>query len=333
MTQRPDRGSYTSHTPGFSDRVVEGWVSLRDVLADAERRLTAAGVPSPRTDAAVLACHVTGVPRTRMLLQDAIAPEQRTQFEMLLSRRMARVPLQHLVGTAAFRHLDLAVGPGVFVPRPETELVAEAAIAALVEAAEGERRAVDLCSGSAALALALATEVQGAVVAAVELDEAALSWTRRNVDIHAPAIFDRGSSVTVMAADARRVADDGGELHSWRGEVAVVVTNPPYIPESATPREPEVRDHEPRIALFGGEDGLDVIREIEHTAAALLRPGGLLVIEHADMQGDAAGVQGVPGLLRSGDMAGCWTQVQDHLDLTRRPRFTTARRTNVPAPR
>jgi release factor glutamine methyltransferase len=266
-----------------------------------------------------------------MLLQDAITPEQRTQFEMLLSRRMARVPLQHLVGTAVFRHLDLAVGPGVFVPRPETELVAEAAIAALAEVPEGERRAVDLCSGTGAIALALATEVQAVVVGAVEIDEAALAWTRRNVEIHSPAIFDRGSQVTVIAADARNVADDGATLHSWCGTVTVVVSNPPYIPETAAPREPEVRDHEPRIALFGGEDGLDVIREIQHTAAALLHAGGLLVIEHADVQGEASGARGVPGLLRSGDLAHCWTQVQDHLDLTRRPRFTTARRTDAPS--
>jgi release factor glutamine methyltransferase len=332
MTKRPDRGPYTSRTPGFSERVVEGWVSMRDVLADAERRLASAGVPSPRTDAAILISHVTGIPRTRMLLQDAIAPEQRTQFERLLSRRMARVPLQHLVGTATFRHLDLAVGPGVFVPRPETELVAEAAIAALGEVPEGQRRAVDLCSGSGALALSLATEVQGAEVVAVEVDAAALEWTNRNVEIHTPAIADRNSTLTVTAWDARVVADSDGPLHSWQGTVDVVVSNPPYIPEAAAPREPEVRDHEPRIALFGGEDGLDVIREIVHTAAVLTKPGGLVVIEHADMQGEAADDSGVPGLLRSTENAAYWTQVHDHLDLTRRPRFTTARRTDAPAP-
>ncbi len=332
MTDRPDRGPYTSRTPGFSERVVEGWVSLRDVLADAERRLSAAGVPSPRTDAAILVSHVTGIPRTRMFLQDAIAPEQRTQFERLLSRRMARVPLQHLVGTATFRHLDLAVGPGVFVPRPETELVAEAAIAALGQAPVGQRRAVDLCSGSGALALSLATEVHGSEVAAVEIDGAALEWTRRNVEIHSPAIADRESSLTIYAADARVVADEEGPLHTWRGTVDVVVSNPPYIPETAAPREPEVRDHEPRIALFGGEDGLDVIRELTHTAAVLTRPGGLLVIEHADVQGEAAEDSGVPGILRSSENSHYWNQVHDHLDLSRRPRFTTARRTDAPAP-
>ena len=312
-------------TPGFSERIVAGWVSMRDVLTDAERRLAAVGVPSPRTDAAILASHVTGIPRTRMLLHDEMSGEQRTAFERLLARRMARVPLQHLLGVAAFRHLELAVGPGVFVPRPETEIVAEAGISALngIE----QPVAVDLCTGSAAIALALATEVRGAEVFAVEIDPAAIEWARRNIEVHQPSIDDHESAVHLLQADATRVAQPGEQLADHRGRIDLVVTNPPYIPEDATPTEPEVRDHEPRIALFGGEDGLDVVRSLLMTAADLLRPGGIVIIEHADRQGEAAGESGVPWLMRDGDSAPAWDHVRDHLDLTRRPRYTTAVRT------
>ncbi|MFY9331355.1 MAG: HemK/PrmC family methyltransferase [Candidatus Nanopelagicales bacterium] len=318
-------------TPGFSQRFVDGWVSLRDVMADAERRLAAAGVESPRTDAAILVSHVIKVPRTHMLLQDEITSDQRTQFEILLSRRMARVPLQHLLGIASFRHIDVAVGPGVFVPRPETELVAEAGIAALMEYPESERLGVELCAGTAAMAISMATEVSAVSMFAVEVDPAALEWTERNVTIHQPALADRGSSVQVVAADARRCAAQGGVLADIAGRAAVVVVNPPYIPEDAQPREPEVRDHEPRLALYGGDDGLDVIRGVLGTASQLLREGGLVAIEHGDRQGEAAGALGVPALLREGDTAACWRDVHDHLDLTRRARFTTARRTGHPA--
>lgn len=315
------------NTPGFSDRLVGGWVSLRDVLTDAERRLASAGVPSPRADAAILASHVLGVPRSRMLLHDGVTPEQRTAFERLLSRRMARIPLQHLLGSTTFRHLDLTVGPGVFVPRPETELVAEAGITELMGCPADKRIAVDLCAGSAALALALATEVPRAQVTAVEIDPTAADWARKNIEVLRPEIDDHGSDVTLVVGDARSIADLGAPLADLAGRVDVVVTNPPYIPEDATPTEPEVRDHEPSIALFGGPDGLDVVRDLLGTAARLLRPGGLVVIEHADRQGEAAGDAGVPWLLREGEDALDWEQVGDHLDLSRRPRFTTARRT------
>lgn len=340
VTDRNDRDRYgrdgsdafdrSERTPGFSQRFVDGWVSLRDVLADAERRLASAGVESPRTDAAILAAHVLNVPRTHMLLQDEITTDQRTRFEILLSRRMARVPLQHLLGTTGFRHLELAVGPGVFVPRPETELVAEAGISALMEYPESERIGVELCAGSAAMAISMATEVAGVTMTAVEVDPLALEWTHRNVAIHQPALDDRGSSVSVVAADARSCAAPGGVLAELAGRVSVVVVNPPYVPEDAEPREPEVRDHEPRIALFGGDDGLDVVRGVVVTAAQLLKEGGLVAIEHADRQGEAAGAAGVPALLREGETSGCWSDVRDHLDLTRRPRFTTARRTAQP---
>lgn len=341
--------------PGEGEPALGGRTTVRDVLVDAERRLAAAGVPSPSVDSASMVAHVLQVSRGHLFLQDTLADEHRLQVEQLLLRRLQRVPLQYLLGTVGFRRLDLAVGPGVFIPRPETELVVEAGVRELRErrAASGLQRpiAVDLCTGSGAIALSLATEVGGVEVYAVELSVEALEWTRRNVDSLADAVAAQGSSVLVLQHDAATVADPDGPLGSSAaggegvraggllGTVDVVLSNPPYVPDAMVPRDPEVRDHEPKLALFGGEDGLDLIRGIARTAALLLRPGGLLVIEHADVQGIDAGERGVPDLLRSqrlGDeLAGilggrpedrCWTSVQDRIDLNSRPRFTMARR-------
>lgn len=312
-------------------------VTVRDVLVDAERRLTIAGVPSPSVDAAEIVAHVMGTTRSRLFLQDAPTEEQKVRIEQVLARRLSRVPLQHLLGTAAFRYLEVEVGPGVFIPRPETELLAEAGIRALAEHPEGERLAVDLCSGSGILALSLATEVSGSVVHAVELDDEAVVWTRRNIEAHASVLSEAGSRVEVHHADAGEVAEDG--LAALAGRVDVVVSNPPYIPEQMIPREPEVRDHEPAAALYGGEDGLDVVRRIARTAAVLLRPGGLLAIEHADVQGVDAGDAGVPGVLgaciadaelasRSGVSPGecVFVDIVDRTDLNGLPRLTLARK-------
>jgi release factor glutamine methyltransferase len=308
--------------PGPSPRVVEGWVSLRDVMADGQRRLAAAGVPSPDTDAILLAAYVKGVPRGRLLLQDRMDSQERTAYERLLTRRMARVPLQHLIGAAPFRNLELAVGPGVFIPRPETELVAQAGIDALRALPPEERRAVDLCTGSGAVAFSLATEAAPAHVTAVEIDEAAVTWTRRNADALRDEIEAAGSRVEVVQADARTCAADGGPLALLRGSIAVVTMNPPYVPSGASVRDPEVRDHDPALALYGGPDGLDIIRGAVDTAAALLQPGGLVVIEHSDEQGDEA-EEGVPAVLAED---GRWRDIVDHRDLARKPRFTTATR-------
>lgn len=307
---------------GPSPRVVEGWVSLRDVIADGQRRLAAADVPSPDTDAVLLAAYVKGVPRGRLLLHDRMDQTERTAYERLLTRRMARVPLQHLIGSAPFRNLELAVGPGVFIPRPETELVAQAGIDALRALPADERRAVDLCTGSGAVAFALATEAAPAQVTAVEVDDAAVTWTRRNADALREEVEAAGSRVEIVQADARTCAAGGGPLAPLRGTVAVVTMNPPYVPVGARVRDPEVRDHDPALALYGGADGLDVIRGAIGTAADLLQPGGLLVIEHSDEQGDEA-EEGVPALLVAD---GRWREVADHRDLTRKPRFTTATR-------
>ncbi len=321
------------------DHTVGGRTTVRDVLFDAEHRLGAVGVPSPSADAAQLVAHALGTTRSRMFLQDAITDEQKVQVEKLLARRLSRVPLQHLIGTAPFRRIEVEVGPGVFIPRPETELATEAGIRTLAEQPAGQRVAVDLCSGSGAIAISLGLEVAGARVHAVELGDDAIAWTRRNVDAHEPALVEQGSRVEVVQHDAATVADPGSPLARLVGQVCVVVSNPPYIPARMIPREPEVRDHEPALALYGGEDGLDVVRGVLHTAALLLRPGGLLVVEHADVQGPAAGLAGVPGLARAftadtvvADRLGVpvgtalFADVADRIDLNGLPRFTLARR-------
>ena len=230
-----------------------------------------------------------------------------TRFESLLEQRTARVPLQHLTGRAAFRHLELSVGPGVFVPRPETEQIAGWVLDRL--AGTGSPVVVDLGTGSGAIALAVSHEHPGARVTAVERDADAIAWTRLNAQARAAA---GDTPVIVLAGDMT----DPHLLRELDGTVDVVVSNPPYVPDGARlPRE--VADHDPPLALWGGPDGLDAVRGLLHTAARLLRPGGLLAIEHADVQGGS-----LPALVRS---HGGFTDVADHPDLAGRPRFTTAR--------
>lgn len=307
---------------------------LRLSLIDAERRLTAAGVPSPRVDAELLAAHVLGVPRGRLLLTERFDHDEVVRFESLLARRLNRVPLQHLVGTAAFRDLELEVGPGVMVPRPETELVAEAALQhlrAITPPAGGRRLAVDLCSGSGALAFSLATECDATDVVALEASAIAQRWARGNLARVLPLLGGRDSTVLLRDGDVMGAAEPGGELADLVGQAHVVVSNPPYIPDTARPRDPEVALYDPPEALYGGPDGLDVVRGVVATAAALLVPGGLLVVEHGDAQGDAAGASGVPSLVRGWPATGtdgraAFTDVVDRPDLNGRPRFTTALR-------
>jgi release factor glutamine methyltransferase len=288
--------------------------SVRALLQAATGRLAAAGVASAESDAVALLAHAAGEPRGRVLLRDAVPPDVAERFEVLLARRETREPLQHLVGSTGFRYLELAVGPGVFVPRPETELLAGWAVeqALAVRAATGrDPVVVDLCTGSGAVALSVVTEVPGSRVHAVELDEQALAWAERNL---------AGSGVDLRAGDmASSFADlDGG--------VDVVVSNPPYIPleafESVTP---EVRDHDPALALWSGEDGLDAMRVVEHVAARLLVPGGGVGAEHAEVQAHDA-----PAVFAA---TGRWSDVRDHEDLAGRARFVTARRATGPGPR
>lgn len=291
---------------------VTGQVSLRDQLRAATTRLTEAGVPSPRHDAEALAAHVLGVDRAALLFRDDVDDAFAAAYDELVSRRAARQPLQHLTGTAHFRHITLQVGPGVFVPRPETELTAGAAIAEASAVASTGRVpvVVDLYAGSGAIAISVAAEVRPCVVHAVEREDEAVGWLRRNV---------AGRSIIVHRDDVADVADRS--LSMLLGQVDVVVANPPYVPSDAVVRDPEVAEHDPPPALWSGPDGLDAMRILEGTAARLLRPGGLAVAEHGDLQGESA-----PRVFAG---TGRWTDVADHADLNDRPRYLTARRTTA----
>lgn len=283
-------------------------MGARALLGDATRRLTDAGVESPRVDAELLLAHVLGLSRSGLLTMVDVAAGDADRFTALVHQRADRVPLQHLTGRAAFRYLELAVGPGVFVPRPETEQLAGWALEQL--AGMSAPVVVDLGSGSGALALSLAHEHPGARVTAVERDPEAIEWTRHNAAARAAA---GDAAVDVRSGDMT----DPELLRELDGVVDLVVSNPPYVPDGArVPRE--VADHDPPLALWGGPDGLDVVRGLLVTAARLLRPGGLIGVEHADQQGSA-----LPALVRA---SGGWTDVEDHPDLAGRPRFTTARR-------
>jgi release factor glutamine methyltransferase len=321
------------------ERTQGGRSTVRDMLFDAERRLNAVGIPSPGADAAWIVSHALGIQRNRLILQDDVTDEQRVHVEQLLTQRLSRVPLQHLLGSTGFRRIDVQVGPGVFIPRPETELVAEAAIRELREHPVGARIGVDLCAGSGAIAISLGLEVENSRIHAVEFSDDAIHWTQRNVKAHEEVLTAAGSRVDVIHDDAEHVADAGRPLARLAGQVSVVVSNPPYIPDAMIPREIEVRDHEPKMALYGGEDGLNIVRGVLRTAAILLTPGGLLVIEHADVQGTDAGLRGVPGITKAytADFeiasltditAGSpvFTEVADRIDLNGLPRFTIARR-------
>jgi len=284
-------------------------VALRPLLTELTTLLADAGLPSPRPDAESLAASVLGVPRSalavRVALDGTVDAADVTRLRHLARRRAARTPLQHLTGHAAFRRVALRVGPGVFVPRPETEVVAGVAISEAGRVAASGRAplVVDLGTGSGAIAAAVADEVPTAVVHAVERSERALDWARVNL---------AGTPVHLHAGDLTAVPA------ALDGQVDVVVSNPPYIPDDAVPRDPEVRDFDPPEALYGGgADGLALMRQVVAAAARLLRPAGLLVVEHGETQGP-----GVRALLEGPG----WSDVGTGVDLTGRPRYTTARR-------
>jgi len=274
------------------------------------RRLAEAGVAAPRVDAELLLAHVLDVPRGRLRVADPPDEAQLARLAELVERRAGREPLQHLTGTAAFRNLELAVGPGVFVPRPETELVAGWAVEALVAAhalGGAEPVAVDLGTGSGAIAAALATEVPQAHVHAVELSPDAYGYAECNL---------AGTGVDL------RLGDLAAAFPDLDGVVDVAVANPPYIPLDAyVGVDRESREHEPALALWSGADGLEAVRAVERAAGRLVRPGGVLGCEHADAQGESA-----PAVFAA---TGNWELVRDHRDLNDRPRFVTARRVSA----
>ncbi|MFF3028390.1 peptide chain release factor N(5)-glutamine methyltransferase [Microbacterium sp. NPDC057944] len=279
--------------------------SLAALVHAAAQRLAEAGVPDPLVDAELLAGHVLGRSRgevqAAIIRGDAPREEEAAAIDAVVVRRAAREPLQHITGTAPFRQLELAVGPGVFVPRPETETVVQYAIDALLAAAEPEPIGIDLGTGSGAIALAMATEVPHARVFAAELSPEAYPWARRNTEGVA--------NLTLVNEDL---------AHAFRdlaGTASVVISNPPYVPDAAIPRDPEVRLFDPAMALYGGEDGLDIVRILSTRGLELLRGGGLLVLEHGELQGEQ---------IRSILAADGWRATATHRDLTLRDRVTTA---------
>jgi len=280
-------------------------VKLSEALSFATEKLFLAAVPSPQADATWLLCHVLDTDRsdllTRSTFDQQLTPEQLDAFELALARREKREPLQHITGTAAFRSLELSVGLGVFVPRPETEQVVQYAIDYLRQLPT-PGVAIDLGTGSGAIAIAVAKEVPRAKVFAVELSEAAHAYAAKN-------IVANGVSVELRLGAMQEVVSD------LIGLLDVVISNPPYIPNAAIPIDPEVRNYDPELALYGGEDGLDVIRDISGIAAALLRPGGLLVLEHADGQSDD---------IRELLLTDGWLNVSAFQDATMRYRTITA---------
>jgi len=286
---------------------LEGVTTVDAALRVASTVLADAGVPSPEVDAELLVGHVTGldrgVVRARAVTSAALTADEQEALVAAVARRASREPLQHITGRASFRRLELFVGPGVFVPRPETEGVAQLAVDALRAVPEASPVAVDLGTGSGALALSLASEVPTASVVAVELSPEAAVWTRRNI---AAVGVDNVRLVEGDLADA---------LPELDGLVSVVVSNPPYVPTGMVPRDPEVRLHDPALALYGGEDGLDLVRALSLTAKRLLRPGGALVIEHGERQG---------GAIRDLLTADGWRSPATHPDLAGRDRATTA---------
>lgn len=279
------------------------------ILARAREVLSTAGVPSPDVDAELLVGHVLELSRgqiqAKVATDAAISALNAAEIFELVERRAAREPLQHITGVASFRYLELLVGPGVFVPRPETEIVAQYAIDSLAASASDAPIGVDLGTGSGAIALAMATEVQHSRVFGVENSPLAFVWTKKNFQRYGG---DNARAVFTDLADA---------LPELDGTVAVVISNPPYIPTGAIPRDPEVRLFDPEHALYGGEDGLEVVRMVSQTARRLLHTGGTLVLEHGESQAEA-----IAALLANDG----WSAIASHRDLLGRDRATTALR-------
>lgn len=278
-------------------------MDIEKALTEATQALSQAGIVSAKAEAEILLSHCLGISRgeliTKLVLAESI--EIPSEFQRLMEMRKTRIPLQHLIGTAPFRNLELAVGPGVFIPRPETEQVTQIAIDFL-SLLPGEPRALDIGTGSGAIAISLAKETN-AQVTAIELSELAADFASKNIEANA-------ASVELLTGDFM-------ELAGGLGEFDLVISNPPYIPESMTPIDIEVRDHDPELALYGGIDGLDVVRDLVSVCKLLVRPGGLLVLEHADGQSDE-----ICELL----LLNNWRRIQVHPDPTGRLRAVSATR-------
>ncbi|MBM7457398.1 peptide chain release factor N(5)-glutamine methyltransferase [Rhodococcus coprophilus] len=292
---------------------------LRLAIIEAASVLEEAGVASPRVDAELLAAHLLGVERGRLGLVPLVDTAMIDAYRAMVDQRAKRIPLQYILGTSPMGEIDLAVGPGVFVPRPETELLLGWALAFLERHGRRNPVVLDLCTGSGALALAIAHARPDAVVHAVELEPRALAWARQNAETRAN---DGDTPIILHQGDVT----DRTLLAALEGAVDMVVSNPPYIPEG-TPLEPEVADHDPHSALFGGPDGLSVIKPMVSNIARWLRIGGAAAVEHDDTNGAL-----VAELFAQRRVFG---DVVEHYDLAGKPRFVVAHRvpTDVEASR
>jgi release factor glutamine methyltransferase len=274
-------------------------------LSESSGKLREAGVTSATVDAELLACFCLGISRSELQLLVAtnqeFPDEHMNQFQAVLARRVSREPLQHITGTAPFRHLELKVGPGVFTPRPETEQVVGYAMEKISKL--HNPLIVDLCSGSGAIAISLNSEIPGSNVFAVELSKDAFGYLLQNAASYG------------LTKDNLRNEDLQTSLSELDGLVDLVISNPPYIPNDAVPVDLEVQLHEPSESLYGGVDGLDVVRKISVRALKLLKPGGLLVLEHADSQSSAIGKL----LLAEG-----WLEIEARADLAGKERMISA---------
>lgn len=279
-------------------------ITLRDAIDSAAAVFANAGIDSARYDAEELAAHVAGTERGRLALLDPPGDEFFTRYRDLVAARRARVPLQHLTGTAAFGPVTLSVGPGVFIPRPETEVMLEWAVN---QRLPGRPVIVDACTGSGALAVALAGHWPAARVIGIDDSADALDYARRNCV---------GTAVELLDADVTVP----GLLPDLDGRVDLMVANPPYIP-GGVPLDPEVVQHDPHHALFGGGDGMSVITAVVALAGRWLRPGGRFAIEHDDTT-SARTVELITE-------TGLFEAVLARPDLTGRPRFVTACRNDT----
>jgi len=279
--------------------------ALRRAIDDAAVTLAEAGIDSARWDAEQLAAHLAGTDRGRLGLLDSPDDDFLGRYREVVAARSQRVPLQHLLGTAAFGPVMLHVGPGVFIPRPETE--------ALLEWATAQQLApqpviVDVCTGSGALAVALARHRPAARIVAIDSSDTALEYARRNA---------QGTAIELLRADVTELASDPGLLAELDGRVDMLVANPPYVPDDAV-LDPEVAQHDPHQAVFGGPDGLAVIAPLVRLAGRWLRPGGLIGVEHDDTTSART--------VELFNRTKYFEDVGARRDLTGRPRFVTARR-------
>lgn len=292
---------------------------MDETIATAAATLKEAGVDTPEHDAKILlseaaGCELRDVDKA-MLMGDGLEYDA-AKFDAMIARRAKREPLQYIVGHAPFRYLDLQVGPGVFIPRQETELVVQEGIDWITRNGLYNPRVVDLCAGSGAIGLAIVTEVQGSHVWGVEISPQAAAWTRRNIEATMRRWPALASNYELEIGDATSPTT----LDKLDGTIDMVITNPPYVPQSDIPAQPEVRDHDPELALYGGSlDGTLIPERIVRRAAALLKPQGLFVMEHDISQGDR---------LAAFAQANGFEQVHIRNDYTGRPRYLVAVRAN-----